>query len=175
MGPKNEFNFFSSYQTNSTNFQTETITSIQQLVEFCNRVKFPSHAIILKIGSDPSAQIYKEIQSWEKAFGVWKASDGLLYAETDMRAHLNPTRMAHIALGFSKFLKTLQNECPHCSFPGLSEKKVELGLPCAWCNSSTSSVLHSIHLCEFCHYEEKKNNPFGKSKEDPMFCNNCNP
>ncbi len=39
--------FYHHYTSQHTNFQIASIQSEQQLVEFCNRIKFPSHWIIL--------------------------------------------------------------------------------------------------------------------------------
>ena len=167
--------FFHHFNSNSTNFQVGTIRSKQQLVEFCSRSKFPSHAIILKSTQGNHPQIYKGLQNWEEVFEIWDNSNGELFAETDMRAMYNPTRMANIRIGFSAFLENLQKECPKCAYPGFFTKDVELGLPCQWCNLPTQSILFAIHRCEHCSLEEKEKHPLGKSHEDPMYCSNCNP
>jgi hypothetical protein len=167
--------FYHHYTSQHTNFQIASIHSEQQLVEFCNWIKFPSHGIILKKNSENEAEIFKDIFDWKTLFSVFKTLGGTVMAESDMRAMNNPTRMANIRIGFSNFLTQLQTECPKCEYPGFSQKKVERGLPCQWCDSPTSSILYSIHVCEVCQHEEIKSNPNGKTKEDPMYCSNCNP
>lgn len=167
--------FYYHFTSQLTNFQVASIQTEQLLVEFCHRIKFPSHGIILKKTIDDEVEIFKDIFDWKTLVSVYRTLGNNVMVESDMRAMNNPTRMANIRIGFSNFLKHLQSECPMCHYPGFSQKKVERGLPCEWCNSPTESILCSIHICEFCQHEVVNGNPNGKSKEDPMYCLNCNP
>ncbi len=167
--------FYFHYSSQHTNFQVESIETEQQLVEFCHRIKFPSHGIILKKTVDEEVEIFKDIFDWKTLVSVYRTLGNNVMVESDMRAMNNPTRMANIRIGFSNFLKHLQSECPKCHYPGFSQRKVERGLPCEWCNSPTESILCSILVCDFCQHEVVNRNPNGKIKEDPMYCSNCNP
>jgi len=167
--------FFFNYTSTKTNFLVASLQTEQQLVEFCHRIKFPSHGLILKKTVNAEVEIVKDIFDWKTLISVYKTLGDNVTVESDMRAMNNPTRMSNIQIGFSNFVNHLQSECPKCHYPGFSQKKVERGLPCEWCNSPTSSILYSFHVCERCQHEVIHQNPHGKTKEDPMYCSNCNP
>jgi hypothetical protein len=49
------------------------------------------------------------------------------------------------------------------------------GLPCALCHSPTRSTLSYQYTCMQCNYTTEEKFPLGKTTEEPMYCDSCNP
>jgi hypothetical protein len=161
-----------------TNFYGENILNVEMLLDFAKRVKFPSHAIILKISPDEITGIIKGITTrsqLEESFEYLMSAYGSVYAETDMRALYNPTRMGVIKRAAQKLLETIKTECPSCKTPGFSITDVKQGLPCSWCSAPTRSTLSFIYTCKKCFFKSEKMHPHQKITEEPGFCDSCNP
>lgn len=161
-----------------TNFNAATINSFQNLVSFVKNTGFPEHAVILKIAEKEVTSIVKGIQSWElleKSFHTLSVSNSLVVAETDMRAMFNPTRMKVIEKATQKLVEKIKSVCPKCITPGFGVVNLIAGLPCEWCGSPTKSTKSHIYHCQKCQFELEKMYPNNKEKEDPMYCDYCNP
>jgi hypothetical protein len=160
-----------SLQTNYGYFSTE---SDESLADFLKRVKFPSHALIVKT----SDFLEKGIQSREqldRAINACISLNGQYQLMTDMRAMYNPSRMSVIQEATDKLIQKMRSQCPACSRPGFWITDALTGLLCSTCSMPTRSVKTVIYSCEGCHYTEKADFPDGKTEEDPMFCDFCNP
>ena len=160
-----------SLQTNYGYFSTE---SEEPVADFLKRVKFPSHALIVKTADF----IEKGIQSKEqldRAINACISLNGQYQLMTDMRAMYNPSRMRVIQEATDKLIQKMQSQCPGCSRPGFGITDALKGLLCSTCSMPTRSVKTVIYSCEGCHYTEKADFPEGKTEEDPMFCDFCNP
>jgi hypothetical protein len=161
-----------------TNFSGEKIQSFEQLIEFATQVQFPTHGIILKDAQDHFSKIYKDISDWEQlkiSYDSIIEHSKEIWAETDMRAHRNPTRMTVIEKATQKLIKKLASLCPNCQTPGFDVNKVVHGLPCKWCKTPTSSTLALRYTCQKCSHTTLENYPNGKHYESPEFCSYCNP
>lgn len=161
-----------------TNFYGAVISNKEMLADFASKVKFPSHAIILRSRPDNLTEISKGITTrsqLEDSFQHLMHVYGSVYAETDMRALHNPTRMGVIKIVALKLLETIKTECPSCKTPGFSITDVKQGLPCSWCSSPTRSTLSFIYTCKKCPYSSEKMYPHQKTTEEPGFCDSCNP
>ena len=160
-----------SLQTNYGYFSTE---SEEPVADFLKRVKFPSHALIVKT----SDFLEKGIQSREqldRAINACISLNGQYQLMTDMRAMYNPSRMSVIQEATDKLIQKMRSQCPACSRPGFWITDALTGLLCSTCSMPTRSVKTVIYSCESCHYTEKADFPDGKTEEDPMFCDFCNP
>ena len=102
-------------------------------------------------------------------------SDNLAYAETDMRAMYNPTRMKVIAKATEKLVIKTKTLCPKCNTPGFGVVEAVMGLPCEMCGLPTRSTLKHVYRCQKCNYQMEKEFPFDKRVENPQFCDYCNP
>lgn len=161
-----------------TNFNGTEIISVDKLVEFANRIGFPSHGIILKKAKDNYSFIIKENSSIEELsenYNRIKNSDGTAYAETDMRAMYNPTRMKVIAKATERLATKIKSLCPKCNTAGFGIVEAIKGLPCEICGLPTRSTLIHIYRCQKCSYQMEKEFPFDKRVESPQFCDYCNP
>ncbi|MDP3463844.1 MAG: hypothetical protein Q8S18_13710 [Bacteroidales bacterium] len=161
-----------------TNFDGTDIKSVDELDEFAHKIGFPSHGIILKKAKDNFKGIIKESQSIEELIENYhkiKSVDCSAYAETDMRAIYNPTRMKVIARATEKLVSKINTLCPNCSIPGFSVVDGQKGLPCEMCGLPTRSALKHIYRCYQCNFQMEKEFPFEKRVEDPQYCDFCNP
>ena len=74
-----------------------------------------------------------------------------------------------------KLIAKIQSSCPNCSYPGFDIKEFKEGLPCEWCNRPTKSILSLLYHCNKCGFEKEEWFPKNKEKEDPQYCDYCNP
>lgn len=161
-----------------TNFNASMITNEVDLLEFAQRAQFPTHSLILKQSESNFYKMIKginDLENLKKHFGEFKNQYGAAYVETDMRAHLNPTRMTVIEKAAVKLLLAVQSKCPQCETPGFTVSKALEGLPCSWCNHPTSSTLSFLYTCKKCEFTKEVLYPHQKTVEDPTYCNFCNP
>ena len=161
-----------------TNFDGSDVASEQELLSFAEKVKFPSHGIILKKAKTDYSVVLKGITSNNELLASYnriKDASGKAFAETDMRAMYNPTRMLNIEKATIKLISRAKSLCPSCSMPGFGITDAIRGLPCSLCGMPTQSVRSLVYTCVKCSYSEELLHPYGKTKEDPMYCDYCNP
>ncbi|WP_445453834.1 DUF6671 family protein [Flavobacterium sp. 25HG05S-40] len=161
-----------------TNFSASTIKNKTELLAFAKRAKFPSHGLILKPTETDYTRIIKGINNvtdLKKHFQEFVNDFGSAYVETDMRANFNPSRMKVIEKTAVKLLEAVQSKCPQCKSPGFTISQALSGLPCAWCNRPTASTLSYLYTCQKCSFNKELLYPKQKTKEDPAFCDYCNP
>jgi len=175
---KNDLEIMAREISLETNFNGSIIYSFDELVDFANKINFPSHALILKDTENNFSEIRKGIQSWDTLNQYYielisKATS--IYVETDMRAMYNPTRMNVIKNTALKLLDKLKSLCPKCSTPGFSITSVVLGLNCSLCGTETKSIKSHLYSCMKCDFVSEIMFPKGKNTEDPMYCDYCNP
>lgn len=161
-----------------TNFDGEEIHTEDQLIRFAERAQFPSHALILRTAKTADAEIVKGITDWprlKETFRQLLEKQGTIYAETDMRAMYNPTRMKVIEQAAHKLLEKIKSCCPGCNTPGFGISGAQAGLPCEWCNNPTRSTLSYLYQCQKCAFVKEEKYPHHKTHENPMYCDICNP
>lgn len=161
-----------------TNFNGQEIKTEAELKIFAEKVKFPSHGLILKNQKDQFSDIVKGITNEEQLISTFRrfiALYGKVFAETDMRAMYNPTRMRVIEKAAIKLAQKINNLCPACSTPGFGITEAKPGLPCNTCHFPTRSTLSYLYTCQKCNHQKEEFFPGGKRSEDPMYCDVCNP
>ena len=161
-----------------TNFSGTSCSSWDQAKQFAERILFPSHGLIVRKEHGDMGDIVKGVHEWsELEIAVKTRLDkyGQVFLETDMRAMYNPTRMSVIEKAAEKLLDSMSRLCPQCQMPGFEIVDVRPGLPCSQCASPTKSTLAWIYQCQKCKYQQEVKFPKGKSSEDPMYCDWCNP
>ncbi|UYZ60001.1 DUF6671 family protein [Hymenobacter latericus] len=161
-----------------TNFSGQKIATAAELQAFAGQAGFPGHGLILRKSRDESTDIFKDITdeaALQQAFAYLLGKYGHAYAETDMRAHRNPTRMRVIEAATRKLAAQLKSECPGCHMPGFGVTEARKGLPCSWCSQPTNAVLSFVYQCRHCGYQREERYPHNKTTEDPMYCDHCNP
>lgn len=175
---KNDLEIIARELSLETNFNSTEVHSFKELKEFAKKIEFPSHAIILKGEEKGLSHFLKGIQSWEileESYYILLQNNSTIYAETDMRALYNPTRLFVIEKATIKLIEKIKSVCPECQTPGFGLVSVQSGLPCSLCGCATKSTKSHLYCCHKCNFEMEKMYPHTKKTEDPTYCDYCNP
>jgi len=155
---------------------------IENIEVWLRRFGFPSHAVIVQpnVQDDSSPSFHKGLQSKSAVAAAIKrcsdlSHDGIALVTTDMRAHLNPTRMKTLAVLAEKLANRIAVTCPTCRTPGYGQVGAEKGLPCSWCDRPSELTAREILGCVACDYREERPRSDGIHRADPSDCASCNP
>lgn len=175
---ENNIEIFDGTIAAETNHDQKTISSVTDLIEFATRAAFPRHGLILKqVEGGLIKRIQKGILDWERLYDTMADFDNgtaAIIAETDMRAHVNPTRMKIIEQATENLMKKLVNTCPECQWPGFACTETKSGLPCSSCGEETRLTLSMTYRCKNCDYTDERFYTQGPNA-DPQYCDHCNP
>jgi len=167
--------------TEVTNFGQCSARTGDDLADFLQRAQFPSHALIVRPndGLKPG-MLFKGIAEHAVLVDAVRrcaaaSADGLAHVETDMRAHLNPTRQKAIRKVAFRLARRLACPCPVCRTPGWGRSGVERGLPCGNCGTPTEWIKHEIFGCARCDHQILKVRADGLQFVEPSLCPACNP
>jgi len=164
-----------------TNYAHREARTIYDLASWLPAVRFPSHALIVRTKSDEvGAPVEKGIVSIDRLRAaidraVTTSKEGVARVETDMRAHLNPTRMAAIRRLAFRLARRLATPCPACTAPGWGQTGTVGGLPCEFCGTPTEMVRYQIFSCVTCDYREVKPRDDSRTSASQQHCPYCNP
>ncbi|MBC7997921.1 MAG: hypothetical protein IAF58_08255 [Leptolyngbya sp.] len=179
-----------------TNYNGQSASKASELQDFFVKVKFPSHGLIVRpnmhrssifakatqiiLSRQTNMVIFKGLQNFnelERAIEKCKleSSDGMAYVETDMRAHMNPTRLRVIRKLAIKLGRRLQKSCPECNCPGWGLTDSVPGLPCVVCSHPSDTAKLEISSCAKCKFKEQRERADGIEYVDPGECHRCNP
>lgn len=175
---KNNWEFLVRKLETKTNYRQITLTSIDMLTDFLDQAKFPSHGLIVKKQADDATDCVKGIhdkQVLHQTVEYFLRRFGQCTVDTDMRAMHNLTRMDVIDGMTASLIQQIKSTCPTCQTPGFSLKEKERGLPCSLCGNPTRTVKADIYGCQACTYTEHRSPGHAMEKEDPMYCDFCNP
>ena len=142
------------------------------------RGEFPEHALVVRPatgGSTPVCKAIRDLDTLHRAIELCcDASDnGRARVETDLRAHLCPSRRPVIARAARRLAKRIATACPDCSSPGFGIVRFEIGVPCDWCGRDTEMVREHVLGCVACRAEVVERVALGAA--DPGQCAWCNP
>jgi hypothetical protein len=176
---KNDLIISESILTLDTNFNHRWVGSESELLTFLEHCKFPSHGVIL-IGqsNNERKEIVKNLNKETDVLDCFRSMlkrNLVISAETDMRAMNNPTRMRIIEDATRKLCQKANSICPNCGMNGFGDFEFVSGLPCFNCQLPTGAPMSKRIRCVKCQFEVEEKFPFGKTNEDPMYCNFCNP
>tara|TARA_B100000809_G_scaffold150536_1_gene148025 strand:+ start:683 stop:1519 length:837 start_codon:yes stop_codon:yes gene_type:complete len=175
---KNDLEIIARELSLETNFNAKKIKSEKDLFDFAKAVNFPSHGLILRTSKNDNTNVIKGITDQtqlQDAFKTLIEATGYIYAETDMRALYNPSRMTVIETATKKLVDKINSYCPECDTPGFDVTDTKKGLQCDLCGSPTKSILSLISSCKKCDFKKEDLYPHKKTTEDPMYCDYCNP
>ena len=153
-----------------TNFAHHLIAAGDDIAPFLARIGFPHHALVVK---DPDGTVLASGVTDMDALArlAWPGNR----LETDMRAHMNPTRMASIRALAGRLAARLGTLCPACQCPGFGQTDMLRGLPCSSCNQPTQGVMAIIDSCTACGHSDTRPRPDGVTAASPASCDWCNP
>lgn len=175
---KNKLEIVVRELSTETNFNGKELKTEDELIDFAHSIGFPHHALILRKASHDVSEIHKGITDLaflKKTFKRLRSKHASVYAETDMRAMYNPTRMKVIQKATEKLLEKIKSGCPQCQTPGFGITEAKKGLACSWCGAPTNSILSYVYQCQHCAYTREEMYPHHKQTEDPIYCDHCNP
>jgi len=147
---------------------------------FLERIGFPETAIVAAPATQPTAPVAKGVRDAEAltsaiARAAEVSGNGLALLQTDMRAHMNPRRMATIGRLAEALARRLATACPGCDAPGFGRMRTQPGLPCEACGLPTDLVAREIHGCGACDYTESRARSDGRTSASAATCPLCNP
>jgi len=150
-----EHAIYAIFGSSATNFASEKINSVDHALSFAQKIGFPSHGLIL--GTPTDSYFTKGIKDaavlTDHVHAALKISASV-WLETDMRAHMNPSRMQTIQQTAEKLSALLQSFCPHCKLPGYGLTEMLKGAPCEICASPTRIPSAEKWGCLHCKFSE---------------------
>jgi hypothetical protein len=164
-----------------TNYDSIEARPGDDLSAFLSRILFPSHAVIVRPEQGADAfNVIKGVSDWrlvDAAVSKMAAvSDtGRAFVQTDMRAHVNPTRMTSIGFVARALALRAARLCPACAAPGFGVEDVLRGLPCEECGAPTRLVRAELHRCRLCGFETTKRERPASMRAEATWCDQCNP
>lgn len=168
--------------TAETTWGSRLVSSVADALAFAQSVRFPSHAIVV-IGAsngeqDVSKGVYKGLMTTEEleaAVRVVLEQHGAAHVESDMRAHVNPTRLQAIERAARDLVRLALSGCPRCERPGFDVVERREGLPCGACEMPTRRIRLEIVGCTGCGFREERVPATGTAPASPAECDRCNP
>ncbi len=147
---------------------------------FLSRVGFPEHRLIVRPNSGSVHPIHKGISSPRQLDAIVAecaaaSRDGLARVETDLRAHVCPSRRPTIAEASERLARRVAARCPSCGAPGWGGVDVIIGVPCGWCGTEVSRVAAEVDGCTRCEYRQTRPVVAENARADPGECPYCNP
>lgn len=163
--------------TTTTNYAYLDLRPGEDYKDFLMQVGFPAHGLVLR--SVPSLTVLAkgvvELQALLAHLDAGFASHAQLRLETDMRAHLNPTRMQVLSHLAEQLAARVAQCCDQCGCPGFGERKVQGHLPCQACAAPTRLYAQQVLRCLRCSHTQLLARPDGRAHADPQYCDFCNP
>ena len=172
-----DFFVYETIISENTNYTSKDIIEEHEFFNFAETIKFPSHGIILRpLEWEDKSIIFKGIKTLEEFRNAFKicqkaSSSKSVRLETDMRAHMNPTRMMVIRELAQKLCLRLKIKCPKCKMPGWGKIRVLKGLECRECGSPTEKTKEDIFGCVKCSFEQSIRKEDNVGPENCAYCN----
>ena len=146
---------------------------------FARQWGFPGHHLVLRPEREDDSRIRKGIASWAEletsfSWALEQSPSGLVFLETDVRAHANPTRQENIRLAAEDLASKLRCLCPQCAAPGFAIVERVPGLPCEDCGAPTREPQADVLGCVKCPHRVTRAR-MGRHTADPGSCDYCNP
>jgi hypothetical protein len=169
------------HRRTATNFEHAIVSGDDELDGFLARVGFPEHAVVvMPENGDAAAVVVKGLRDRERARAAIRevsahTGSRRVMLQSDMRAHLNPTRMSSIGQAARRLALKIARCCPRCGTPGFGLVDVERGRRCRDCETPTRLVLAEIHGCSVCGCRVRRHERSDRIRADPMWCDYCNP
>jgi hypothetical protein len=166
------------YAGENTNYAHALVSGWDEAEEFARGAGFPAHALVVRPDHDAHPAIRKGIDGWDQlrdalTSALAASETGRAFLETDMRAHVNPTRMGNIRAATEDLVRKLLSPCPACGQPGFAPIRRVAGLPCELCGEPTPLVASVVYGCRKCSFTREE--PVPNRTAPPDSCPCCNP
>lgn len=172
-----------------TTYDEIVVASVSELEPFLERSGFPEHALVVapNLTASPWWKLHPEkarprkgvmeydelIEAVDRALRI--SEDRRARVVTDLRAHMNPTRMKAIARLATLLAARIASECPRCHAPGFARVAPAGGLPCRVCGKASIVPRGDILRCVACTEEVEDSQLPINASADPAECPHCNP
>ena len=102
------------------------------------------------------------------------SGNGFAVVESDLRAHLSPSRMRNIRECAVALATRIATPCPQCAGPGWGRIEPARGLPCSACGTYVESAIRADRFgCPGCPATAEA--PRADQAVEPRWCPSCNP
>jgi len=168
----------------ATNYATRVVSATDiDIADFLDAAGFPRHAVAVTCRAGGSRRPIVIAKGLRNAGALDDAvrdalafsDDGQALLKSDMRAHVNPTRMAAIGQLAERLALRVGCHCPACDSPGFGKTGSDPGLPCAGCRQPTRLPSADVESCARCSFARQRPRADGLELADPQFCDYCNP
>ena len=151
-----------------------------EIDQFLPNAGFPTHKLIVRPNDGSPRPIYKGIDRLEDLMAAIEEctsadSSGLACVETDLRAHVCPTRQTTIVKAAKRLASRLATPCPSCFAPGWGVVDYIYGIPCASCGTEIAQPRAEVYGCPACSHNSIQPLIAPDAKCDPGECPRCNP
>jgi len=168
--------------TAETNYESRLVSSVAEALAFAHDIGFPAHAVVVMGVHNGEPDVLKGVykglttpESLETAVHELLGRGGMAHIESDMRAHVNPTRMQAIERAARDLARLALSGCPRCGRPGFDVVERQGGLPCAACGLPTRRIRLEIVGCVGCGFRQERLPATGQTPASPGECDACNP
>jgi len=155
------------------------VATPEELEALAERAGFPEHGLVVRADGPDDPNIWKGLDD-RAALGaafaeaLVRSSTGKAFVESDLRAHMNPTRMALIGQATQDLIRRVKSVCPRCQSPGFWVVERIAGRPCRDCDSPTNEARAERWACVTGDHAEVRDLD-SACLADPRWCNECNP
>jgi len=157
----------------------EQVTTHDALDAFARRAGFPEHGLVVRPDGENDPRIQKgliESSLLHAAFdeALAQSRSSVVFVESDLRAHMNPTRMEMIRKATANLIGRMKSECADCGSPGFWLVERIAGLPCRDCDLPTD-VAHAERWSYVAADHSETRDISAGRLADPYRCGTCNP
>jgi len=152
--------------------QQQTNHQRKDLDQFLTSIQFGAQGLVMK-DADNGELIAKDITEYVQLMDLIQEHPHWIL-ETDLRAHLNPTRQKNIEAAGKNLIERMRSLCPQCAKPDFSVAQYSGQLPCSWCKSPTNTYEFRTYRCAHCQHQLREKR-MDLLMEDPQYCQRCNP
>ncbi len=158
----------------ATSFGVTNATSSNELLEHCASADLPRHHLLVAPANHeaPSIGALATLAEVRAACDYLLRYSSSLLVQTDMRAHLCPSRRDIIARAARDLMIRCAQPCPRCGEFGFGDDGPVPGLECGACARATDEPRAQRWRCPSCALVELRTN---QGVADPARCAWCNP
>ena len=166
------------HRSNATVAVSTTVRPRDDLDQLLDRADFPRHGLIAR-PAGLAGPIHKGIVDRESLRNTIEqfaavSPTGEVTIESDLRAHMSPSRMKAIGACAQALAARLATLCPECGCPGWGPIDPAWGLPCRECGTLAPHVVGAERAgCPGCPAVHEI--PRSPAVADPQWCPRCNP
>jgi hypothetical protein len=155
------------------------VCTSHELLKLADELGFPEHRLCIRPDHSEDPRVIKGLGTVDELLEAFALAQSQsmkqqVFAESDLRAHCNPTRQAMIRRATEDLLAKMLSACPVCDQPGFALSGNIPGLPCKVCENSTLQAQAHLWSCGLCHHTQERRDAIPDCAE-PARCSVCNP